>query len=75
LVGGGATAFALSMEVFILVIGYLILNLAYTLKLKHVAIIGITIIASGFVIRLLVVAEATQVYLSAWIIVMTFLLA
>ena len=54
---------------------YLALNCAYSLKLKHIAIIDVVVIASGFVIRLLVGAEATQVVLSHWIIVMTFLLA
>lgn len=72
---GGSLAYALSLEVFSLVLAYLVLNLAYTLKLKHIAIIDIVIIATGFVIRLFVGAEATQVELSHWIIVMTFLLA
>ena len=75
LLGGGSAAYLLSVEVFTLVLAYLVLNLAYTLKLKHIAIIDIVVIASGFVIRLLVGAEATQVELSHWIIVMTFLLA
>lgn len=75
LLSGGVTAFSISVEVLALVISYLILNVAYTLKLKHIAIIDITVIASGFVIRLLVGAKVTQVELSHWIIVMTFLLA
>jgi 4-hydroxybenzoate polyprenyltransferase len=75
LISGAVSAYLVSVEVFILVLFYLILNLAYTLKLKHIAIIDIVVIASGFVIRLLVGAEATQVELSHWIIVMTFLLA
>lgn len=75
LLGGGFAAYLVSVEVFALVSAYLVLNLAYTLKLKHIAIIDIVIIATGFVIRLFVGAAATQVELSHWIIVMTFLLA
>lgn len=75
LFAGIIAALSLSFEVFSLVLTYLVLNLAYTLKLKHIAIIDIVIIATGFVIRLFVGAEATEVELSHWIIVMTFLLA
>jgi 4-hydroxybenzoate polyprenyltransferase len=75
LLEGGAAAYSLSPDVFNLILIYLVLNLAYTLKLKHIAIIDVVIIAAGFVIHLFVGAEATQVELSHWIIVMTFLLA
>lgn len=54
---------------------YFLLNIAYSLKLKHQSIIDISIIATGFVIRLFAGAAATGVVLSHWIIVMTFLLA
>lgn len=72
---GGGLAYQLSFEVFSLLLTYLVLNLAYSLKLKHLAIIDVVIISSGFVIRLFVGAAATSVTLSHWIIVMTFLLA
>lgn len=75
LLSGSIVSYMVSPSVFFLVLTYLILNLAYTVKLKHIAIIDIVIISTGFVIRLLVGAEATQVDLSHWIIVMTFLLA
>lgn len=58
-----------------LTIGYLLLNVAYSLKLKHFAIIDITIVALGFVIRLFVGSLVTDIVLSHWIIIMTFLLA
>jgi 4-hydroxybenzoate polyprenyltransferase len=54
---------------------YVALNLAYTLKLKHVAVLDVTIIALGFVLRLFVGSFVTGVPLSMWIVVMTFLLA
>lgn len=75
LLAGGTVGYLVSPTVFYLTLIYLVINLAYTVKLKHIAIIDIVLISTGFVIRLLVGAEATQVDLSHWIIVMTFLLA
>lgn len=54
---------------------YLAINMAYTLALKNAAIVDISVIATGFVLRLMMGAAVTDVALSAWIIVMTFLLA
>lgn len=54
---------------------YVLINLLYSFKLKHIPILDIFIIASGFVIRLFVGALAINMPLSEWIIVMTFLLA
>ncbi len=65
----------LSLKILGIVVLYVILNIAYTLYLKHIAILDITIIAIGFVLRLFVGAFATNIELSMWIVVMTFLLA
>lgn len=54
---------------------YFLMNLAYTLRLKHYAIIDVFIIAIGFVLRLAAGGVATGVSLSHWIVLMTFLLA
>ena len=54
---------------------YLALNIAYTIKLKHIPLLDIFIIASGFVIRILVGGVVTGLRIYPWIIVMTFLLA
>lgn len=75
LTGGVLASFFLSLHVVLLIVVYFCLNLAYSLKLKHIAIIDVTVVAIGFVLRLFVGAQATQVDLSHWIIVMTFLLA
>jgi decaprenyl-phosphate phosphoribosyltransferase len=56
-------------------LAYVVMNIAYSLHLKYVAILDVTIIAVGFVLRLFVGSAVTGVALSAWIIVMTFLLA
>lgn len=54
---------------------YLIMNIAYCLKLKQKAIVDVFIIAVGFVLRIFVGGFASHIYLSHWIVLMTFLLA
>jgi len=54
---------------------YIILNVAYSFQLKHIAIIDVVIIAIGFVLRLFVGSAVTGIHLSMWIVIMTFLLA
>lgn len=51
------------------------LNIAYSFYLKHVAILDVTIIAIGFVLRLFIGSAVTGIQLSMWIVIMTFLLA
>jgi 4-hydroxybenzoate polyprenyltransferase len=54
---------------------YLLINLIYSTHLKHIPVIDVFVIATGFVIRLFAGSTATSIQLSEWIIVMTFLLA
>ncbi|MEI6047770.1 MAG: decaprenyl-phosphate phosphoribosyltransferase [Bacteroidota bacterium] len=54
---------------------YILMNVAYSYYLKHVTILDVTIIATGFVLRLFVGSEATSIPLSKWIVLMTFLMA
>lgn len=54
---------------------YVLLNILYSFKLKHIAIIDVSIIAIGFVLRLFIGSIVTQTPLSTWIVIMTFLLA
>jgi len=53
---------------------YLMLNISYTIKLKHISLLDVFIIALGFVIRILVGGVVTGVKIYPWIIIMTFLL-
>ncbi len=60
--------------------GYLALNLAYSLGLKHVVLVDVLAIAAGFVLRAiagvaLLVPLAPDVELSPWLLVCTFFLA
>ncbi len=54
---------------------YVLMNLTYSFRLKHIAILDVTIIAVGFVLRLFIGSAVTGIALSMWIVVMTFLLA
>ncbi len=54
---------------------YLIQNIAYSIKLKHVAFLDVSLIASGFILRVLGGAAAIDVPASHWVLICTALLA
>jgi len=54
---------------------YVLLNILYSLKLKRIALLDITIIAIGFVLRLFAGSFSYNVTLEISIVIMTFLLA
>ena len=60
---------------YAIVIGYWLMNIAYCMKLKQYAILDVSIIAIGFVMRVLVGGVTTDIYISHWLVMMTFLLA
>ena len=53
---------------------YMAMNLCYCIRLKHYAIIDVCIVALGFVMRIVAGGVATDIVLSRWIVMMTFLL-
>ena len=59
---------------YIIIGGYWLMNIAYCLKLKQIAILDVTIIAIGFVMRVLIGGLATEIWISHWLVLMTFLL-
>ena len=72
---GLGISFFVNSKISYLILTYFILNILYTLKLKHISIIDIFIVSTGFVIRLFVGSQVANIPLSFWIIIMTFLLA
>lgn len=61
---------------FLLALGaYLLLNVVYTFELKRVAIIDVSCIGVGFVLRVFAGGLAADVWPTHWLILMTFLLA
>ncbi len=78
LAGGGSIAiYLVQPEALYFTLVYVGMNLAYSLYLKRVALLDITIIAIGFVLRLKIGAAVGQeeTELSMWAILITFLLA
>jgi decaprenyl-phosphate phosphoribosyltransferase len=72
---GMSGAWLLDTHAAIIIGIYFVMNVLYSIKLKHVPILDISIIATGFLLRILAGGFVADVELSRWIIVMTFLLA
>ncbi len=68
-------AFWLNKYFFIAAFIYFILQLAYSLKLKHVVILDVFIIAAGFVIRVIAGGLVIEIPLSSWLLICTVMLA
>jgi 4-hydroxybenzoate polyprenyltransferase len=68
-------AFIFHYQFGIVLIVYFLLNVAYSLKLKHVVILDVLIIASGFVLRAVGGGLIINVPLTPWFIMCTMLLA
>lgn len=62
-------------KVMLIIVGYLVLNIAYTFFLKHQPVLDIFTIAAGFVLRVYAGAMALAVPVSGWMFVTTLCLA
>ena len=58
---------------YIIIGSYWLMNIAYCLRLKQIAILDVSIIAIGFVMRVLAGGVATNIRISHWLVLMTFL--
>jgi len=56
-------------------VAYILLTSAYSLKLKHIVILDLLVLAAGFVIRAVAGAVAIDVIISPWLLLCTTLLA
>lgn len=72
---GIAASLFVGLTFFYVIAGYIFLQLLYSSVLKHISIIDISVIAVGFVLRVLAGGFAADVPVSKWLILMTFLLA
>ena len=74
---GGLTIvfFGVGIPSSIVILAYVIMNILYTFKLKNIAIIDVFTIGIGFVMRVLIGGLSTDIELSHWIVLMTFLIA
>ena len=57
------------------VLTYILIQIVYTVFLKHVVILDVFVISFGFLLRVIAVALAIQVAVSNWILICTMLLA
>ena len=64
-----------SLLTMLIIAGYWLMNIAYCVKLKQYAIIDVFLIAMGFVLRVLIGGWAAGIFVSEWLVLMTFLLA
>jgi 4-hydroxybenzoate polyprenyltransferase len=75
----GAAGIALSATIdtpfLLIVLGYLILQTAYSMWLKHVVILDVFVVAAGFLIRVVAGGLAIRVEISSWLLICTILLA
>lgn len=70
-----AIALSGSVALALVIVAYLVLQLAYTLALKRIAYLDAAIVAFGFVLRIVAGGVGADVPLTPWIVVMGFLLA
>ena len=68
-------SFLLNLRFGMVVFSYIILQLAYTLSLKHIIILDVFSVAAGFLLRVLAGAVVIDVPVSTWLLVCTMLLA
>lgn len=73
--GALAMCAALSLPLAAIALAYGVQNVAYSIKLKHVAFIDVGLIACGFLLRVLAGAVAIDVPASRWLLLCTALLA
>lgn len=75
LLGAGVLCMAcLPLRFAVALVGYFLLSLAYSLKLKHHMLVDVIAIAMLFVMRAVGGATAIQVTVSPWLLVCTFML-
>ena len=68
-------AAAINLNFFLITVAYLVLQVAYSLWLKHIVILDVFVVAAGFLIRVVAGGLAIRVFLSSWLLICTTLLA
>jgi len=68
-------SFLLDLNFGLIIVGYIIINVLYSIVIKHIVILDVMAIAAGFVLRVLAGAAIIKAYPSNWLIICTILLA
>jgi 4-hydroxybenzoate polyprenyltransferase len=74
-ISASISSIILNKNVLIILAVYLFLNFVYSFKLKHISIIDIICVSTGFVLRVFAGGMASKVWISPWLVLMVFLLA
>ena len=72
---GLAIAYFLNRFVFLVVLLYILVNIAYSLVIKHIAILDVLTISTGFVLRIIGGGLAISVVPSYWLILCTVMIS
>ena len=72
---GFSSALTLNKNYFIIILVYFLIQMAYSIKLKHIVILDVFVVALGFLIRVVAGGLAIEVSLSSWLLICTILLA
>ena len=75
LILGLAVSNQLGREFFFYSIGYILLNVLYNIRAKHIVIVDTLMVAFGFQIRILAGCAADQILPSLWLLMCVFVLA
>ena len=75
LVGGSMSYILVNINLLLVLLGYFLINILYSRFLKRIAFVDVFIVSLSFVWRIVAGAQATEVNLSYWIIVMVLSLA
>ncbi|HTN94499.1 MAG TPA: decaprenyl-phosphate phosphoribosyltransferase [Gallionella sp.] len=67
-VSGLALGYRASQTVLVILLGYVLMNIAYSLRLKHVVILDVFIIATGFMLRILAGTLGIGIAPSQWLL-------
>ena len=70
-----AFSFFLPFNFILVALSYIALNIVYSIWLKHIAIIDISIISIGFVLRVLAGGIVSDIPVSHWLVIMIYLLS
>jgi 4-hydroxybenzoate polyprenyltransferase len=70
-----AAAAALGGAFLLVALAYIVLLVAYSVVLKHIVIVDVLTVASGFVLRAVAGAVAVSVDISGWLLICTILIA
>ena len=65
----------LNSTFFYCILAYMVINTAYSFYLKHIPVLDIIIVSSGFLLRIFAGGILAGVPVSHWLVIMTFLLA